>query len=168
MSNVNKFKQIVTQDTPDLEDLPEDAEQVKSITANVFKPRLEIIDSLVSGLLIIEGRSGAGKSKLAQKLHDNIKNSILIDAGLDSDYTHNSLHLDFTGGSQNTLIIDELQYCTVETIWSLFKRTNIIILTTTINDLPKKIKEDLSTHQRIDVDLKSIVDEAKERLSIKG
>ena len=87
MSNVNKFKQIVTQDTPDLEDLPEDAEQVKSITANVFKPRLEIIDSLVSGLLIIEGRSGAGKSKLAQKLHDNIKNSILIDAGLASSNT---------------------------------------------------------------------------------
>lgn len=164
MSNI-KLKQSVIQDTSDLENLSE--EQVKSIAANRFKPKLEIIDSQVSGLLIIEGRSGAGKSKLAKKLHDSIKNSTLVDAGEDSDYYANSLDLDLTVNHRATLIVDELAYCTEETIWGLFKRKPTIVLTTTINDLPERLREELSGHKRVEVDDKSIVNVAKKRLDIK-
>ena len=97
-------------------------------------------------LIAIEGRTGSGKSGLAQVLSRNLSNSQLIDAGELSQYQYSSLELSNLNPQDVIYIIDDISYVTEESLISLLSLIktgkNIILLMSSKYDLPQSLRQE--------------------------
>lgn len=73
-----------------------------------------------NALIAITGRTGSGKSGLAQVLKDNIDNAFLIDAGALCSYAHRSLDISsFITNKDIIYIIDDVSYVTKDSLTTI-------------------------------------------------
>jgi ABC-type bacteriocin/lantibiotic exporter with double-glycine peptidase domain len=93
--------------------------------------------SVRPNLIVIQGKSGSGKSGLAKALQDEVSRSVLIDAGHQSNYKCASLEVEVL--DDEFYIIDELAFCSEDTIRSLFNSGNGIVLTMSLKDIPQDL-----------------------------